>query len=74
MSVQVGDHVERWYDGWDGWVGGTVESVGFLQGIPCARVWLGSDKDVTVCRLDQLRIVPLLGGLFAEPEAIIARE
>lgn len=68
VSIKAGGRVQRWYDGWEVWVDGIVESGGFLQGIPCARVWLGRDKEVTVCRLDQLRIVPALGGLFAEME------
>ena len=65
MSIQASDRVQRWYDGWETWIDGIVESTGYLQGIPCARVWLGSDKEVTICRLDQLRPATL-GGLFAE--------
>ena len=57
-----GQHVEVWLAGWDQWIGGEIESAGFLGGVPCVRVKLDGAEDVSIWRVDQIRVME---GLFS---------
>ena len=62
FRFQPGQRVEVWLAGWGQWLGGAVESTGFLDGVPCVRVLLDGQAQVSVWRVDQVRAME---GLFA---------
>ena len=57
-----GQRVEVWLAGWDQWLGDTLESAGFLDGVPCVRVRLDGWEEVSIWRVDQIQAME---GLFA---------
>lgn len=62
-QYDAGQRVEVWFDGWDQWLPGTVEQVGFLGGCGCVRVILDGTSEPGVYRLDQIQAME---GLFAQ--------
>ena len=58
-----GQRVEVWFDGWNQWLPGTVEQIGFLGGVECARIVLDSSKEPSVYPLDRIQAME---GLFAQ--------
>ncbi len=62
LAFQSGQRVEVWVAGWEQWLGGEVESAGFLAGVACVRVKLDGAEEVSIWRVDQIKAVE---GLFA---------